>query len=257
MSGLRDTVNRTNPSAGAGTTYFGILKYLALVDFDLNSNAGGPLNTERVSLQWGPLSFVKICAAQTALGDYPCETLDGTIGGTAVTITSNSGAVVTLSGTMTWDPTGLLIQVQNASGSTNDYTWYRIVAWNGSNQITLNRTPLASFSASDPFKFFIDCEHLNALFIKSEYSVSGATADLIPAFYDTGRTPAGTPAARPSMRFPSGIVTPANNGVNTDNTSGGYHGDAVSVNCAGAVGAKVRLHTAPTSGNISLWACAS
>jgi hypothetical protein len=32
MSGLRDTVNRTNPAASGSTTYFGILKYDSLVD---------------------------------------------------------------------------------------------------------------------------------------------------------------------------------------------------------------------------------
>lgn len=258
MSGLRDTVNRTNPTANyPTTTYFGIMKYPALVDADLNSGAGGPINTERVSLQWGPLSFGVIASAVSAVGDYPCETLNGTIGNTAVTVSSTSGTTVTLSGSMTWNPTGLLLLFQDVAVNANDYTWYRIVDQPTASSLTLNRAPATISSGPVAFKFLIDCENLNALFVKTEYSVSGATCDLIPAFYDTGRTPAGTPAGRALMRFPSGIVSPANNGDNTDSTSGGYHGDAVSVNCAGATGAKVRLHTAPTSGTVSLWACAS
>jgi hypothetical protein len=258
MSGLRDTVNRTNPTANyPTTTYFGIMKYPSLVDADLNSGAGGPINTERVSLQWGPLSFGKIANAATATVDYPCETLDGISGGTAVTVSSSSGATVTLSGSMTWDPTGLLLMFVDVSVNANDYTWYRIIAQPSATTLTLNRAP-AAIGATQAFKFLIDCENLNALFVKTEYSVSGATCDLIPAFYDTGRTPAGTPAVRAPMRFTSGIISPSNNGDNTDSTQGSYyHGDAVSVNCAGATGAKIRLHTAPTSGNVSIWACAS
>lgn len=249
MSGIRSTVNRTNPVAGAGTNYHAVLQADSLID------AVSPQMVERVGLQWGPLSFCKIAAAVTSLGDYPAETLDGSVGGTPVNVSSSSGVTLTMSGTMTWNPTGLLLMFQSL-GTGNDYTWYKVVAQPSGTTLTLNRAP-ATISSTSAFKFFIDCEGLNALFIKSEYSASTATCDLIPAFYDTGRTPAGTPAARAAYRFPSTLVTPGNNGDNTDATSGGYHGDAVSVNCAGATGAKVRLHAAPTSGNVSLWACAS
>ena len=253
MSGLRDTVNRTNPEASGSTTYFGILKYDSLVDASATVT---PLNTERVALQWAPLAFVKILSTSSTAGEYPSE------GGLTIG-TGSSGTSIVLSGTPSLDPTGLLMLLGNVSNNPDDYTFYKVVAWNGSTGITLNRAPAANPSNGETFYWLIDCESLNALFIKAEFSVATGSADLIPIFFDTGRGPYGTSGVAAAMprAFPGQMMTSACQGFSTFTTQTGatyYHGPVSSVNCAGAIGAKIRLDSAPSNSSlVSLWAAAS
>lgn len=253
MSGLRDTVNRTNPVASGSTTYFGILKYDSLVDASATVT---PINTERVALQWAPLAFVKILNASTTAGIYPSE------GGLTIG-TGSSGTSIVLSGTPSLDPTGLVMMLGNVSNNADDYTFYKVVAWNGTNGITLNRAPAANPANLETFYWMIDCESLNALFIKAEFSAATGSADLIPIFFDTGRGPYGTSgvAVAQPRAFTGQLVTTVSQGFQTfTSQSGGayYHAPVVSVNCAGAIAAKVRLDATPANSSlVSLWAAAS
>jgi len=258
MSGSRSTVNRTNPVAGAGTNYHAVLQADSLVD------AVSPQLVERVSIQWANLSFGIIGVTTLTPGDYPAETTTGLPGGTALQISSATGgaAALTLVGTPTIDPTGMIILLLSMVNGSNSYQPFRITAWNGTTGLTLNRNIPVTLSGADlstngKFKFLIDCEGMNTLFIKTEYSGATVLADLIPSFYDNARTPAGV--VRIPMRFPGTLVTPNNQGHQTDITqSNYYHADAISVNCVGALGAKVRLNSAPTNtGSVSIWAAAS
>lgn len=253
MSGLRDTVNRTNPVAGGSTTYFGILKYDSLIDVSATVT---PLNTERVALQWGPLAFVKILNASVTAGEYPSE------GGLTIG-SGSSGTSIVLSGTPSLDPTGLVMVLGNVTNAADDYTFYKVVSWNGGTGITLNRAPAANPANLDPFYWMIDCESLNALFVKVEFSAATGSADLIPIFFDTGRGPYGTTGvtvAQPRA-FTGQLTTVVSQGFQTfTSQSGGayYHGPVLSVNCAGAIAAKIRLDATPAnSSSVSLWAAAS
>lgn len=258
MSGLRDTVNRTNPVASGSTTYFGTLKYDSLVD---NDGVVTPLYTERVALQWAPLAFVKILSTSSTAGEYPAEL--NNVGGALKFGTGSSGASIVLDGTPAVDPTGFLMLFGNTTGSLADYTFYKVISWNGSTGVTLNRAPGANPSNGETFYWLIDCESLNALFIKAEFSVATGSADLIPIFFDTGRGPYGTSGVSVTMprAFPGQMMTSACQGFSTFTTQTGatyYHGPVSSVNCAGAIGAKIRLDSAPSNSSlVSLWAAAS
>lgn len=93
----------------------------------------------------------------------------------------------------------------------------------------------------------IDCTGKSKIVLHTEYSDSGGTVPLVVLLGDHNGSTQGWAAVGP--------VTPANFGVQTNTIETNYyHGDTVVVDVNGAKEFAIRVHAAPSAGNVSVFA---
>lgn len=229
--------------------------------------SGDVLKGEQFALYGGdarPIPLVQVSDSQASGAEYPKS---GTaIGGSTTTISFPS--------TVTVDPTGLLVlltndtpsgalgqlrRVNSVTGSSGSYV-ATVGKWNSASgaYATLAWSGGISIGASTTFSLLVDLIGLARLHIVPEFQNAKATdpsAVLNAILYGRPQTASG--AASAPIPFADRDTLVANNDRTTDSAQSGYRqGDTYTIEACGAIGAKVRLVTAP-SGKLALWAFAT
>lgn len=150
---------------------------------------------------------------------------------------------------------GLLLQMTTGTAA-NIGAVRRITVHAANRQMTVNRALPATPAVGDGYELLVDVFRLSNLCVKSEFSISGATADVIPVFRAYERNLIDTAYAR-NVRFPAAQRTLENLAYQGQTEEASYFNGLTLVMepTVGARGVKIRL-VSITSGNVSLWAWA-
>jgi hypothetical protein len=203
-------------------------------------------------LQLTPTNGVNAAAVGTGK-DYPEH---------GATLPSQTGATATtakISGLTAVEHVGLLIVITTGTGAGQVR---RISAYNGTDEITVARAWTTQPANGDGYLILVDLQRLGRLHIRSEFDTNAAgapTASVRPIFYDNPPTTGTAPnilLVRKPIRYEGLELSVDNFDHQTEPEITSYYQSGVrSVDTDGAIGAKIRVLAAPTTGKIALWAC--
>lgn len=233
---------RTSPGSG---DKIGTLRYV-------DSITGDTILGEQLALYGHPAKYVMIADGQSSgTTDLPAKG-SAVIQGSSTTTQVNFD--VGFGGGLSADVdagVGMLIWIESG---TNAHLIRKMISSAGSHQYTLNAALTADLTGSETYRPLIDCFRFNAMLIKSEFSVSGASCVIQPHFFSAPQDNVQpTPGVAKPHRYPEREYTLVGTDVNTDiSDTSTYHGEVLSIGVHGAIGACLRVKSI-TSGSVSLW----
>lgn len=239
----KGAVDRSIP--GGGTEKIGVLTFDDIIE-SINAIRG-----EQFSVYGHPARFVKIASQSSAAAgsEFPDD-------GSGVAQAGAAGTITLAAGAPSFDLTGLLVLLISGTGSGQVR---RVSAYNTGTKVA-NVSPNWSVTPDNTtnYRLLIDVFRMSELHVKTEFQNVAATdpnMSIIPVLYDYAETSGGL-FLRTPVRFLDYELSIENLGVTTDPVESGYKlGRTRTTPSRGALGAKIRIATKPTSGAYSLWAC--